>query len=165
MSVGVKKGIYKNSVYLLGVFFMISVVSGCASIPSIGGGGSKKGKVIKINRSEYDALIAEKEALQKKLKEVSLQLEEAKKEEAGKKAIVLFGGKITYEVTANAVMDYEEALVFKQLNDPDFKAAMDNGGQGADMALITVLKQMSPDDRRITRKELKGFRKQVLGIK
>ncbi|MBW2311958.1 MAG: hypothetical protein JRF35_12955 [Deltaproteobacteria bacterium] len=56
-------------------------------------------------------------------------------------------------------MDYEELLVLSMLDDPKFKEAMDMGGKEADIALIGLLKKITPDDRRITREEVKTYLK------
>ena len=154
------------------------LVAGCATLPF----GKEKEPTIKLKESEYnkllnekaaleekvasmvpkpeyDALLKEKTALEEILKSSEEQIELLKKEKAGEKIILLFDGKIKYSVEATAAMDYEELLVLSMLDDPKFKEAMDMGGKEADIALIGLLKKITPDDRRITREEVKAYLK------
>lgn len=112
-----------------------------------------------VTKSEHDALLKEKTALEKKLISSEEQVELLKKEKAGEKIILLFDGKIKYSVEAAAAMDYEELLVLTMLDDPKFKEAMDMVGKEADIALIGLLKKITPNDRRITREEVKAYLK------
>ena len=131
------------------------LVAGCATLPF----GKEKEPTIKLKESEYNKLLNEKAALEEILKSSEEQIELLKKEKAGEKIILLFDGKIKYSVEATAAMDYEELLVLSMLDDPKFKEAMDMGGKEADIALIGLLKKITPDDRRITREEVKTYLK------
>ncbi len=108
---------------------------------------------------EHDALIKEKAELEKKLKVSEDKIVILEKEKEGEKVILLFDGKIKYSVEAAASMDYEEVLVLTMLDDPEFKGVMDMGGKEADIALIGLLKRITPDDRRITAEEIKVYLK------
>jgi len=131
------------------------LVAGYATLPF----GKEKEPTIKLKESEYNKLLNEKAALEEILKSSEEQIELLKKEKAGEKIILLFDGKIKYSVEATAAMDYEELLVLSMLDDPKFKEAMDMGGKEADIALIGLLKKITPDDRRITREEVKTYLK------
>ncbi|MBW1691178.1 MAG: hypothetical protein JRJ70_10595 [Deltaproteobacteria bacterium] len=131
------------------------LVAGCATLPF----GKEKEPTIKLKESEYNKLLNEKAALEEILKSSEEQIELLKKEKAGEKIILLFDGKIKYSVEATAAMDYEELLVLSMLDNPKFKEAMDMGGKEADIALIGLLKKITPDDRRITREEVKTYLK------
>jgi len=108
---------------------------------------------------EHDALIKEKTDLETKLKILEDKIVILEKEKEGEKVVLLFDGKIKYSVEAAASMDYEEVLVLTMLDDPEFKGAMDMGGKEADIALIGLLRRITPDDRRITTEEIKAYLK------
>jgi len=117
-----------------------------------------------VSKNEYDALAAEKADLEEKLtaseenlKASKEKIELLEKEQEGEKIILLFEGKIRYSVERAAVMDYEEVIVLTMLEDPEFKEAMNMGGKEADIALIGLLKKITPDDRRITDQEIKAY--------
>ena len=112
-----------------------------------------------VARSEYDVLLKEKAALQEKLKASEEQTSLLRTEKAGEKIIILFDGKIKYSVEAAAAMDYEELLVMAMLSDPKFKEVMDIGGKEADIALLGLLKKITTNDRRITKEEVQAYLK------
>lgn len=114
-----------------------------------------------VARSEYDALLDEKAALHEKLKASREQIAVLQEERVGERIILLFDGKIKYSVEAAAAMDYEELLVLTMLNDPEFKEAMDMGGREADIALIGLLRKITPADRRVTREEVHAYLKSM----
>lgn len=166
----------KNVLLFAGIFALLA--AGCASLPF----GKQKEPTVKLKESEYnrlldekavlerkiaemvtrleyDALLKEKAALQEKLKASKEEIALLSKENAGEKIILLFDGKIKYEVEAAAAMDYEELLVLAMLSDPKFKEAMDMGGREADIALIGLLKKLTPSDRRITKEDIQAYLK------
>jgi hypothetical protein len=112
-----------------------------------------------IPKAEHDASLKEKAELEKKLKASEDKIAIFEKEKEEEKVILLFDGKIKYSVEAAASMDYEEVLVLAMLDDPEFKGSMDMGGKEADIALIGLLKRITPDDRRITAEEIKVYLK------
>jgi hypothetical protein len=99
----------------------------------------------------------EKAALREEIEKLKKEVEDLKQE--GEKTILLLDGKIKYTVEPTAVMDFEEIVALTEAGDPAFKASMQKGGKEADMALLELLKKLSPDDRRITSAETKAFQK------
>lgn len=166
----------RKYVNLLGIAALAAFVTGCGG--NTGAQNAKGTELIKITKQEYDNLQAEKDELTRKLNEAENRLQAQKitfeKEKsdlasqleasANSKAILLFEGKIKYEVEAGAIMDYEEAVVFRMLNDPEFKVNMEKGGSTADLAAISLLREISRDDRRVTKKEIQDYRKKVANI-
>lgn len=152
------------------------LIQGCAMIE---GGRSGKEETIKVRKVEYDSLAQEKIAMEKKLREAEdriqaqkaafekekatyiEQIEAGQKEQEAVKIILLFDGKIKYLVDAAASMDYEETIILMMINNPEFKEAMQKKGDEADMALISLLREISPDDRKITKKEILDYRKKI----
>jgi hypothetical protein len=102
----------------------------------------------------------EKAALEEEVKKLKSEVETLKQE--GEKTIQLLDGKIKYTVDPTAVMDYEEIVALTEKGDPAFKESMQKGGKEADMALLEILKKISPDDRRITSAETKAYQKSMM---
>ena len=118
-------------------------------------------EVIKLNKADYDALIKKKTSLEEevkeerdKQKECLSKVEESKRQNEEKKIILLLDGKIRFEIESGAVMDYEELLLLKMINDAKFKEASEKKGADADMAMLIFLREISPNDRRITKEEV-----------
>ncbi|MBW1999954.1 MAG: hypothetical protein JRJ29_18590, partial [Deltaproteobacteria bacterium] len=148
------------------VFLMVFIVSGCAT------SGSKKEENVTIPKRQYEALLKEQEALRNNLREMQAKYEEERaelltrigelqEERETSKIILLNDGKIRYEVVPDAVMDYEELILLKMIHDPEFKTKIEQGGREADIALLLLLREISPYDREITRKEVLGYRKKI----
>ncbi|MEK7634757.1 MAG: hypothetical protein AAB396_02670 [Patescibacteria group bacterium] len=121
-------------------------------------------EVIKLNKADYDALIKRKLSLEGEIKEERdkqreclSKVEESKKQNEEKKIILLLDGKIKFEIELGAVMDYEELLLLKMISDPKFKEIVEKKGADADMAMLVFLRQISSDDRRITKEEIEVY--------
>ncbi len=150
-----RKKATKNWIIVMGwVLIVIIVVSltGCMATQE---------EVIRLNKADYDALIKKGTSLEdeakeerNKQKECLFQVEEFKKQNEEKKIILLLDGKIRFEIESGAVMDYEELLLLKMISDPKFKEVIEKRGADADMAILVFLRQISPDDRRITKEEI-----------
>lgn len=164
----------KGHIAVLLVFFLIS---GCSGLNV-----NTRQDTVKLPKKEYDSMIEEKAALVSKLAEAeeklsaqkamlekerlesAERLESLKRLQDGSKIILLFDGRIKYEVEPDAVMDFEEAVIFKMLSDQDFKANYEKGGANADMSLIRLLRDISGEDRKINKKELTDYRRKVSNI-
>lgn len=158
------------------LLFLSTIAVGCA--------GMQKRDEVRLSTRDYEALKQDKASLAEQLQAAEEKLkaqkelhdkekkawmneiEDAKKtvdliqkqkEEA--KTILLFDGKIKYDVESTAIMDYEETIILNMLNDAEFRVSMEKGGSAADMALISLLKEMSAGDRIITKQEIVEYRK------
>lgn len=167
----------KKYLAVAGAFLFLSTITvGCA--------GVQRKDEVRLSTRDYEALRqeqtslaeqlqaaeekfkAQKELHEKEKKAWMLEIENAKstvdliqkqKEEA--KTILLFDGKIKYDIESTAIMDYEETIILHMLNDAEFKVSMEKGGSAADMALIALLRDMSPGDRIVTKLEIIDYRK------
>jgi len=123
--------------------------------------GSQKEETITISKKQYDTLLKKNTGLESKLHKLEEKTAAMEDRAESQKVILLFDGKIKYIVDTAAAMDYEDAIVTKMLKDPDFKEAMNRGGDEADFALVAVLKEISPEDRHLTRSEVRRYLNQI----
>lgn len=149
-----KKDLIKTIGLLLILFIVISL-TGCATTR----------EEVVLNKADYDALINKSSSLENEIREgrdkqndCLSQIEEFKNQNEEKKTILLLDGKIRFEIESKAVMDYEELMLLTMISDSKFKEAMDKKGADADMAMLVFLRQISSDDRRITKEEVGVYR-------